>query len=139
MEFGLKILFLFGVFARPGGAALGCTSANTWCARLSAHRRCSTSGAKLRVSSWVTNRFTKRSASRKSFFRPRRPQFDSACARGSVPNVASATSRVWPIGAGSCFRVYEDRKTMKFDVKASVAIVDLQGKRVSGPPVVFKQ
>ena len=40
----------------------------------------------------------KRSASRKSFLRPRRPQFDSACARCSVPDVASAPSRVWPIG-----------------------------------------
>src|SRR6516225_9394989 len=64
------------------------------------HRRCSTSGTKLRTSSWATRRFTKRSASRKSFWRPRRPRFDCACARWSVPDVASAPSRVWQI----CFQ-----------------------------------
>ena len=37
------------------------------------------------------------------------------------------------------FEFTKIESTMKFDVKASVAIVDLQGKRVSGPPVVFKQ
>jgi transposase len=38
------------------------------------HRRCSTSGTKLSVNSRATNRFTSRSASTKSFFRPRCPR-----------------------------------------------------------------
>src|SRR5215472_2021657 len=59
------------------------------------HRRCSASGTKLRTSSLATSRFTKRSASRKSFLRPRRPRFDCACARCSVPEVECAPCRSW--------------------------------------------
>ena len=45
------------------------------------HKRCSASGTKLRLSSSATSRFTRRSASAKSFLRPRGPRFDCACAR----------------------------------------------------------
>ena len=50
-------------------------------------RRGSASGTKLRMSSLATSRFTRRSASAKSFLRPRRARFDCACARGRVPDV----------------------------------------------------
>jgi len=62
------------------------------------HRRCSASGTKLRFSSLATSRFTKRSASGKSLLRPRRPRFDCACARCSVPDIRPAPSRFWHIG-----------------------------------------
>ena len=62
------------------------------------HSRCSASGTKLRISSSATSRFTKRSASGKSFLRPRRPRFDRACARWSVPDIEPAPSRFWQLG-----------------------------------------
>src|SRR5438105_7854059 len=45
-----------------------------------------------------TNRFTKRSASRKSFLRPRRPRLDKACARCRLPDMWPASSRFSQIG-----------------------------------------
>ena len=48
------------------------------------HRRCSASGTKLSVSSRATSRFTRRSASTKSLFRPRRPRLDSAAQVGKM-------------------------------------------------------
>ena len=62
------------------------------------HSRCSASGTKLRVNSFATSRFTKRSASGKSFLRPCRPRFDCACARWSVPDIGPASSRFWQGG-----------------------------------------
>src|SRR6266550_3024436 len=62
------------------------------------HTRCSASGTKLRISSFATSRFTKRSASGKSLLRPRRPRFDCACARWSVPDIGPAPSRFWQLG-----------------------------------------
>src|SRR5215472_3966634 len=50
-------------------------------------RRCSALGTKLKVSSSDTSRLIKRSQSAKSFFRPRRPRFDNACARCRVPRL----------------------------------------------------
>ena len=46
----------------------------------------------------AANRFTRRSASGKSFLRPRRPRFDCACARCKVPDFGPALSRSWQIG-----------------------------------------
>jgi len=66
------------------------------------HDRCSASGTKLRVSSFATSRFTKRSASGKSFLRPRVPRFDCACARWSVPDIGRASSRFWQGGFQYC-------------------------------------
>src|SRR6267143_6315824 len=57
------------------------------------HRRCSASGTKLKVNSRATSRLTRRSASRKSFLRPRGPRFDCACARCSVPDLRLTPSR----------------------------------------------
>src|SRR5712691_249036 len=57
------------------------------------HRRCSSSGTKLKVNSRATSRFTRRSASGKSLLRPRRPRLDSACARCNVPDLRLAPSR----------------------------------------------
>src|ERR1700730_2478782 len=72
---------------------------NWYFLRVSAlHRRCSTSGTKLSVNSRATNRFTSRSASTKSFFRPRRPRLDCACARCNVPDRRLAPSRFSRIG-----------------------------------------
>jgi hypothetical protein len=62
------------------------------------HKRCSASGTKLKVNSRATSRFTKRSASRKSFLRPRRPRLDSACAKCNVPDLRLAPSRFLRIG-----------------------------------------
>src|SRR5215469_3449692 len=62
------------------------------------HRRCSASGTKLNVSSRATSRLTRRSASTKSLFRPRRPRLDCACARCSVPDLRRAPSRFSRIG-----------------------------------------
>ena len=56
-------------------------------------RRCSASGTKLKINPWDTSRFTRRSASKKSLLRPRRPRFDKACAKCSVPDIFSAPSR----------------------------------------------
>src|SRR5215469_9586157 len=55
------------------------------------HRGCSASGTEVKTSSLATSRFTKRSASRKYFLRPRRPRFDSACA--NTENCQHATAR----------------------------------------------
>src|SRR5499427_275933 len=62
------------------------------------HRRCSASGTKLKISSWEINRFTRRSASRKSFLRPRRPRLDKACARCRAPDMRPAPSRLSQLG-----------------------------------------
>jgi hypothetical protein len=51
-----------------------------------------------RISSLATSRFTKRSASGKSFLRPRRPRFDCACAKCSTPEVGPMPSRFWQTG-----------------------------------------
>src|SRR5438876_6814638 len=64
--------------------------------------RCSLSGTKLKVSSWATNRFTNRSASGKSFFRPCGPRLDCACARCSAPDIGPAPSRFWQVGFQYC-------------------------------------
>src|SRR5262249_16857677 len=55
------------------------------------HRRCSASGTKLKVNSWATSRFTRRSASGKSLLRPRRPRLDSACAKCNFPDFRLAS------------------------------------------------
>src|SRR5438128_2241293 len=65
-------------------------------------RRCSASGTKLRLNSFATSRFTRRSASGKSFLRPRGPRFDCACARWSVPDIGPVPSRFWPLGFQYC-------------------------------------
>jgi len=62
------------------------------------HRRGSASGTKLKISSCDISRFTKRSASRKSLLRPRRPRLDKACARCRVPDIRLALSRFSQIG-----------------------------------------
>src|SRR5436853_3365087 len=62
------------------------------------HRRCSAAGTQLRVNSWATSRFTRRSASGKSLLRPRRPRLDCACARCNVPDLRFAPSRFSRIG-----------------------------------------
>jgi len=66
------------------------------------HRRCSGSGTKLKTSSSEIRRFTRRSASRKSFFRPRRPRLDKACARCNVPDIRAAPSRFRLTGRQCC-------------------------------------
>ena len=57
-------------------------------------------GTKLKTISCDTSRFTKRSASRKSFLRPRRPRLDKACAnnRCSVPDIRPAAARLGHLG-----------------------------------------
>src|SRR5437899_2745415 len=65
-------------------------------------RRCSASGTKLRLNSFATSRFTRRSASGKSFLRPRGPRFDCACARCNVPDIGPVVSRFWPLGFQYC-------------------------------------
>lgn len=65
-------------------------------------RRCSAWGTKLRLNSCATSRFTRRSASGKSFLRPRGPRFDCACARWSVPDIGPVPSRFWPVGFQYC-------------------------------------
>src|ERR1019366_8139218 len=49
-----------------------------------------------------TSRFSKRSASRKSLLRPRRPRLDKACARWSVPDIRPAPSRFSQLGFQYC-------------------------------------
>ena len=60
------------------------------------YSRCSVSGTKLRISSFATNRFTRRSASGKSFLSPRRPRFDCACARCKVPDFGACAFPLRP-------------------------------------------
>ncbi len=56
------------------------------------------SGTKLSTSSCAISRFTSRSASRKSFLRPRCPRLDCACARCRFPASGPASSRLRQAG-----------------------------------------